>query len=146
MKKKLQKKSEVLREGYVQGLRKAQTIINEMLLTESTQKMTTKEVYKRYDDILVVSSEFEHIVEKSCSLVGYNAGVYGHNYNVYSAGGTFDANNNYRSVCIVCGNRPCKGIDVDRKLLLQLKDEWNEMNWEQRREIDWGDKIVEATL
>lgn len=31
MKKKLQKKSEVLREGYVKGLRKAQRTINEML-------------------------------------------------------------------------------------------------------------------
>lgn len=31
MKKRLQKKSEVLREGYVKGLKKAQQIINKML-------------------------------------------------------------------------------------------------------------------
>lgn len=31
MRKRLQKKSEVLREGYVKGLKKAKQIINEML-------------------------------------------------------------------------------------------------------------------
>lgn len=44
MKKRIQKKSEVLREGYVKGLKKAQKIIREMLESVDDDEELTSEV------------------------------------------------------------------------------------------------------
>lgn len=46
MKKRIQKKGEVLREGYVQGLKKAARIIESMILNEDP--MITPEMEAKY--------------------------------------------------------------------------------------------------
>lgn len=72
MKKRLQKKSEVLREGYVKGLRKAQSIINEMLEEmeelEDVELPNEMQVIADYDDWAVWVAE----CEKQCDIESWD--------------------------------------------------------------------------
>lgn len=143
--KKMVKKSEMLREGYVKGLREAQRIINEMLITESISKITNKALYGLYDYVIVVPTEFEHMVEcGGNSPLFYNAGVNGHNYNVYDANDFYGKE--YKKVAIVSGSRPCAGIDVDRQFLLRLRKEYDSMDFEQRQNENWIQRIVNSVI
>lgn len=139
------KKSDVLREGYVKGLKEAQRIINEMVSTESASNITNRMVRNLYDYIVVVPTEFEHILQCGGNQpLFYNDGVYGHNYDVYDADDFYG--DEYKKVAIVSGSRPCSGIQVDRQFLLGLRKEYDAMDWEQRRNENWIQRIVNSVI
>lgn len=69
MKRRIIKKSEVLREGYVKGLKKAQSIINEMLgEVEDVELPNEMQVIADYDDWAIWVAE----CEKRCDIESWD--------------------------------------------------------------------------